>query len=71
MAMAVARFTSSTFDPGPTTRIIDAALPQLLRLLRFLWLDSLHGEANQRVQRTGANPRRVAMWMLPVADSRR
>ena len=53
MGMTVARFTSSAFDPGPTTRIIDAALPRLLRLLRFLWLDSLHGEANQRVQQTG------------------
>ena len=73
MGTPVARFMSSAFDHDTTTTIIDAALAQLLRRLRFLRLDPLHREANQTVQRTGAS--RHAEWrcgrsrrLAPVAD---
>jgi hypothetical protein len=73
MGLPVARFTSSAFEPDTTTTIVDPALAQLLRRLRFLRLDPLHWEANQTVQRTGAS--RYAewrcgrsRWLAPVAD---
>ena len=59
-------------DQAPK-EIAETAAAEFLRLLRHLWLDPLHWEANQAVQRTVASRR--AEWrcgrarrLAPVAD---
>jgi len=62
-------------DQAPK-EIAETAAAEFLRLLRHLWLDSLHWEANQAVQRTVASRHAEWRcggpgWMAPVADLRR